>query len=71
MIGAPWRSDRCAAAGEVIASRPKNGTAMPSFRRFSKAQLYGLADYVRLLSLRGMVERDLALTYTNNGALPA
>jgi mono/diheme cytochrome c family protein len=47
------------------------GTAMPSFRRFSKAQLCGLADYVRLLSLRGMVERDLALTYSNNENLPA
>jgi len=31
----------------------------------------GLADYVRLLSLRGMVERDLALTYSNNESLPA
>src|SRR5262249_42678598 len=28
-------------------------TAMPSFRRFSDAQLHGLADYVRLLAVRG------------------
>ncbi|HED67052.1 MAG TPA: cytochrome c [Planctomycetes bacterium] len=31
-------------------------TAMPSFRRFSDAQLSGLADYVRLLSIRGETE---------------
>jgi len=47
------------------------GTAMPSFRRFSDAQLNGLADYVRLLSMRGMVERDLASTYRFDEALPA
>jgi mono/diheme cytochrome c family protein len=47
------------------------GTAMPSFRRFSKAQIEGLVDYVRLLSLRGMVERDLVLTYKEDEALPA
>lgn len=33
------------------------GTAMPSFRRLSLAQLHGLADYVRLLSIRGETER--------------
>jgi mono/diheme cytochrome c family protein len=47
------------------------GTAMPSFRRFSDAALHGLVDYVRLLSIRGMVERDLATTYRFDGALPA
>jgi mono/diheme cytochrome c family protein len=31
-------------------------TAMPSFRRFSDAQLWGLADYVKLLSIRGETE---------------
>ncbi len=31
-------------------------TAMPSFRRFSDAQLHGLADYVKLLSIRGETE---------------
>jgi len=31
-------------------------TAMPSFRRFSDAQLHGLADYVRLLAIRGETE---------------
>jgi mono/diheme cytochrome c family protein len=31
-------------------------TAMPSFRRFSEAQLNGLADYVRLLAVRGETE---------------
>src|SRR5262249_10597769 len=31
-------------------------TAMPSFRRFTDAQLNGLVDYVRLLSIRGETE---------------
>jgi mono/diheme cytochrome c family protein len=42
------------------------GTAMPSFRRFSAAELNGAVDYVRLLSMRGMVERDLANTAKND-----
>ncbi len=50
------------------------GTAMPSFRRFSRAEIWGLVDYVRLLSVRGEVERDLTLTYKNDfegdGVLP-
>jgi mono/diheme cytochrome c family protein len=37
-----------------------NGTAMLSFKRFSKTQIEGLVDYVRLLSIRGDVERRLA-----------
>jgi len=47
------------------------GTAMPSFRRFSRAELNGLVDYVRLLSMRGMVERDLVQTFVNDESLPA
>ena len=47
------------------------GTAMPSFRRFSDTELQGLVDYVRLLAMRGMVERDLAVTYEFDEALPA
>ena len=47
------------------------GTAMPSFRRFSDTELHGLGDYVRLLSIRGMVERDLAITYRFDEVLPA
>ncbi len=43
-----------------------NGTSMPSFARFSRAELEGLVDYVRLLSIRGMVERDLAQTYVGS-----
>jgi mono/diheme cytochrome c family protein len=31
-------------------------TAMPSFRRFTDAQLHGLVDYVKLLSIRGETE---------------
>jgi mono/diheme cytochrome c family protein len=54
-----------------ILARGVTGTAMPSFRRFSDAQLHGLADYVRLLSIRGMVERDLATTFRFDEALPA
>jgi len=38
-------------------------TAMPSFRRFSDAQLHGLVDYVRLLSIRGRVEELAVLDY--------
>ncbi len=45
------------------------GTAMPSFRRFSKAELHGLTDYVRLLGIRGMVESDLVVTYQNESAI--
>lgn len=39
-------------------------TAMPSFRRFSDAQLHGLVDYVRLLSIRGETEILLATFYS-------
>lgn len=46
------------------------GTAMPSFRRFSDPQLHGLVDYVRLLSMRGMVEADLRSTYEIDEAIP-
>ena len=48
-----------------------SGTAMPSYRRFSRAQLEGLVDYTRLLSMRGMVELDLAATYELDEAIPA
>lgn len=54
-----------------ILARGVTGTAMPSFRRFSDTELHGLVDYVRLLSMRGMVERDLAVTYEFDGALSA
>ena len=47
------------------------GTAMPSFRRFSRAELEGLVDYVRLLSMRGMVEGALVTTYELDGAINA
>jgi mono/diheme cytochrome c family protein len=54
-----------------ILARGVTGTAMPSFRRFSDVELHGLVDYVRLLAMRGMVERDLVATYEIDGALPA
>jgi mono/diheme cytochrome c family protein len=38
-------------------------TAMPSFARFSLAQLNGLVDYVRLLAMRGEVEGLLILDF--------
>ncbi|MCZ6598786.1 MAG: c-type cytochrome, partial [Planctomycetota bacterium] len=38
-------------------------TMMPSFRRFSDAQLHGLVDYVRLLAIRGEVEFWIAGSY--------
>lgn len=40
------------------------GTAMPSFRAYPEETVNGLVDYVIYLSLRGQVERDLALTLT-------
>ncbi|MCC6407748.1 MAG: c-type cytochrome [Planctomycetes bacterium] len=40
--------------------RGLQGTAMPSFRGLPLGERHGLADYVRLLALRGMVERRLA-----------
>lgn len=61
----PRRADLLRVLEEGVA-----GTAMPSFARFSRAELEGLVNYVRLLSLRGMVESDLALTYENDGELP-
>jgi mono/diheme cytochrome c family protein len=54
-----------------ILSHGVTGTAMPSFRRFSDTELHGLVDYVRLLAIRGMVERDLATTFRFDDALPA
>jgi mono/diheme cytochrome c family protein len=46
-------------------------TAMPSFRRFSEAQLHGLIDYVRLLAIRGRVEELVALDYDpDEGGIP-
>jgi len=36
-------------------------SAMPNFKRFSRAQIHGLVDMVRLLSIRGETERLLAL----------
>lgn len=46
-------------------------TAMPSFRRFSEAQLHGLVDYVRLLSIRGRVEDLVAGEYdADAGGIP-
>jgi mono/diheme cytochrome c family protein len=62
--GAPRREDLFRILDEGV-----TGTAMPSFRRFSKAQLHGLVDYVRLLSMRGMVERSLVATWTEEESL--
>ncbi len=46
-----------------------NGTAMPSFARLPLAERHGLADVVRLLSIRGEVERRLAATFADEGEL--
>lgn len=48
-----------------------SGTAMPSFARFSRGELEGLVDYVRLLSMRGEVESFLAAAAADEGYLPA
>lgn len=44
-------------------------TSMPSFRRFSDAELHGLADYVRLLAARGETEIFLAEGYNPDDGL--
>jgi len=44
-------------------------TAMPSFRRFTDAQLSGLVDYVRLLSIRGETEELLASFFSPDDGL--
>ncbi|MBL8861401.1 MAG: cytochrome c [Planctomycetes bacterium] len=46
-----------------------NGTSMPSFARLSLAERHGLADLVRLLSVRGEVERRLAANFADEGEL--
>lgn len=45
------------------------GTAMPSFARFSRAELEGLSDYVRLLAIRGEVEGLLTGDVASEGFL--
>ena len=62
----PRRADLCRILDQGV-----TGTAMPSFRRFSQAELEGLVDYVRLLSIRGMVERDLRGHVRGRGAAHA
>jgi mono/diheme cytochrome c family protein len=47
------------------------GTAMPSFRRFSAAERWGLVDYVRLLAIRGEVEGRLASEFVEEEHLSA
>ena len=47
------------------------GTAMPSFKRFTRAELNGLVDYVRLLSIRGETEILLSIAYADAYFLPA
>jgi mono/diheme cytochrome c family protein len=44
-------------------------TAMPSFRRFTDAQLHGLVDYVRLLAIRGETEILIAGDYTRDDGI--
>jgi mono/diheme cytochrome c family protein len=46
------------------------GSAMPSFRVLSNAELNGLVDYVRLLSIRGEVEAILVSDWLASGAPP-
>lgn len=47
-------------------------TAMPNFERFSRGELEGLVDYVRLLSMRGQAEWLMALEAVDSdgGTLP-
>lgn len=47
------------------------GSAMPSFRNLSLAELSGLVDYVRYLSMRGEVERMLVAEWERDEVRPA
>lgn len=65
--GRPTRGDLYTILHEGI-----YGSAMPNFGRFSRGELEGLVDYVRLLSMRGENELMLASATVNsdNGDLP-
>jgi mono/diheme cytochrome c family protein len=47
------------------------GTAMPSFRRFSAGERWGLVDYVRMLAIRGEVEHNLAVGFQSDEHITA
>ncbi len=55
-----------------ILQRGATFTAMPSFARFSRGQLEGLVDYIRLLAIRGQVEQLMVLETLGSdyGVLP-
>lgn len=63
----PRRSDLLRILREGV-----NFTAMPNFERFSRGELEGLVDYVRLLSMRGQAEWFMALEAVDSdgGTLP-
>ncbi len=44
-------------------------SSMPNFKRFSRAQIHGLVDMVRLLSIRGETERMLAIELNDESPL--
>ena len=44
-------------------------SAMPNFKRFSRAQIHGLVDMVRLLSIRGETEKMLAIELSDENPL--
>lgn len=52
-----------------VITRGVYGTSMPAFARLSESEREGLIDYVRLLSLRGEVERDLVLAHEDGDEL--
>ncbi len=54
-----------------LLARGATGTAMPSFRRFSDADLHGLVDYVMLLSKRGETEALLLASFADDDVLTA
>ena len=55
-----------------ILQQGAKGSAMPSFKRFSRGELEGLIDYVRLLAIRGEVETLLVGdAIDGEGDLPA
>lgn len=55
----------------AVITRGIEGTAMPSARELNGAQLHGLAEFVRLLAMRGEVERILTSEYSREEGITA
>lgn len=52
-----------------VLERGVRGTAMPSFRRYSRGELEGLVDWIRYLAIRGETEQLATYFVANSGAV--